>query len=332
MPPWNSYKEHLVSLYGEPVYRIGIVGGFSCPNRENGNGGCVYCDALGASAAWLRTSESSFRRSSPFEETIGQGDCGRSRLPLRERIGAIEKQIEKGRDFILRRYGSRRVSLYFQAFTNTYAPVQDLKKLYDAALDCGDFTELIVSTRPDCLTDETIALLASYRDRVDEVWVELGLQSASDRLLRMMNRGHDVSCWQDAVSRASGSGLKVGAHVILGFPTETDEDQALTVETINRSAVSALKIHNLNITARTALLGDYFKGEITAPSFERHLQSTVLFLRRLRPDIVIERLICETPAHRLASPRQFPDKSAFLRALEQRMRQKGAYQGDLCAN
>lgn len=328
---WNDYKDFLISRYGFPVYRIGVDGGFSCPNRApDRSGGCVYCDALGASASYARTKESGFTRRSEFESVPPQSGSACPGSDIESRIAGIKVQIERGRAFVRRRYCSDKVSLYFQAYTNTFASVEDLRRIYSESLQMGPFVELIVSTRPDCLGLEVISLLGELRTQVQDLWVELGLQSGSDRILGLMNRGHSSACWLDASQRAADAGLDVCSHVILGFPSETEQELDATIDLINRSPVKALKIHNLHITAQSRLLEDYFDGEITAASEARHLENTEYVLRRIRPDIVIERLMCETPSHRLAAPRCFPDKSLFLADLRRKMENDGAFQGDLC--
>lgn len=331
MNRWNAYKDYLISRYGCSVYRIGVDGGFSCPNRcADRSGGCVFCDGLGASATYARTAESRFTRSSGFLSSPPQSDSQVSGLSLDERIRSIAAQIERGRAFIRQRYDSEQVSLYFQAYSNTYAPVGELKQIFDGALAHGPFREFIVSTRPDCFGPGVLELLESFRDRVDEVSIELGLQSGSDRILGLMNRGHDVKCFLDAARQIHERGFRICSHVILGFPGETREDLDQTIRVVNESGIEAVKVHNLHITAQSRLLEQYYQGEVTAGSIERHLENVVYFLRRIRDDIVIERLMCETPSHRLAAPRNFPDKTIFLKRLDGRLGELGAVQGDLC--
>lgn len=327
---WNAYKDYLIDRYGFPVYRIGVDGGFSCPNRSaDRKGGCVFCDSLGASAVYARSKESGFTRRSGFETSPPQTDSVFAGLSLQQRMESVRKQIERGKEFIRRRYGSNEVSLYYQAYSNTYGPLDEMEALFRDSISHGPFYELIVSTRPDCLGDDVLKRLCLLKNETIDVSLEMGLQSGSDRILGLMNRGHSVGCWKDSVNRASDKGLRVCSHVILGFPSETRTDIDMTIKAVNSSPVSALKIHNLHITSQSRLLFDYFGGEITASSTARYLQSVVYFLRRIRPDIVIERLMCETPAHRLAAPRSFPDKTGFLMELERMMNQANAVQGDM---
>ncbi|MCF0237786.1 MAG: TIGR01212 family radical SAM protein [Sphaerochaetaceae bacterium] len=321
---YYSYSSYLQEKYGHPIYRVGVDGGFSCPNRfgKEKKGGCVYCDSNGATAAYLRTKESGFRHDSSFEKDID------TISPLGS-IANIQQQIERGREFLTRRYKAQYFALYFQSFSNTFAPVKKLKEIYDGALEGYDWEELIVSTRPDCLDEEKCALLASYKGKIPEVSLEIGLQSGDDEILKAMNRGHDVQCFLDTCKLVSSCGLKLCVHVLFGFPNEGEKEIQKTLDVINTVHPNAIKIHNLNIPAGTKLYNAYLEGEVTASCATRHIENTIWFLRRIPSDIVIERLICETPSHRLASPRLFPDKNNYLRLLEKTMREKGVKQGDL---
>ena len=320
MMRWRTYSSYLEERFHKRIFRIGIDGGFSCPNRVGRNGGCTFCDRSGSVAVYQRKGEGGFTHKSAVEESLS------GRAPL---ILSLKDQIEKGREFLASRYKAEGFSLYFQSFTNTYAPLEKLKRIYDEGLSYGPFDEFIVSTRPDVLPDDVIDLLASYRSDKMDVWVELGLQSANDRTLERINRGHSVDSYVDAVERLKKRSILVSTHVILGLPGEGREDFIKTAKAVNESGAEAVKIHNLHITGGTALADDYLSGTLTVMSEERTLESTELFLRHLREDIIIERLISETPYHRLLAPRVFPDKSKFLRHLEERMERNGTRQGDL---
>lgn len=319
---WNSYPEYLKKKYGHPIYRIGVDGGFNCPNRDTEHrGGCTFCDGTGSVAVYQRNSESGFFRNSSFEESVARN--------IIDRFASIENQIEKGKRFIQTRYKAEEYALYFQSWTNTYDSVDNLKKIYDKAFLYGPFREFIVSTRPDCIDDDICRLLASYSNDNTEVWVELGLQSANDETLARINRGHDSACYLEATRKLKGYGLKISTHIILGLPYENREDYINTVRLVNRSGSDGVKIHNLHVPGGTRLAYEYLEGAFTISSEARHLENTELALRYLEPDIVVQRLICETPMHRLVAPRLFPDKSLFLSHLQKRMIDNGTRQGDL---
>ena len=329
---YNSYSSSLVRRYGYRIYRVGIDAGFTCPNRISGRGGCVYCDSLGARAAYQRKNESGFGHDSSFVSDIdsiaSSGECSRKDLLVYDEQDIIN-QIERGISFQKSRYGAEHFAAYLQSFSNTFAPVDRLKKLYDFILSRYTWDGLIVSTRPDCLDDGKLGLLASYRKDGFEVCVELGLQSGSDTILRAMNRGHDVGCFIRAARRVRDFGLSLCMHILTGFPGEGKEELDRTIEVINAVRPDALKIHNLNVVAGTALYEAFLCGEVTAPCVSRHVGNVIYILRHIPSDIVIERLICETPNHRLASPRLFPDKNRFLGILDGEMERLGAKQGDL---
>lgn len=333
--PYNSYSSSLTGRYGHRVFRVGVDAGFSCPNRmrDPQGRGCIYCDSHGARAAWLRRSESAFRHDSAFVDDIDSMSC--SAVDCTEKVFSfdledIRKQVERGMEFIRRRYKTDHFALYLQSFSNTFAPVDRLRELYDFTASLHDWEGFIVSTRPDCIDDAKLELLASYREKCGTVSVELGLQSGDDRILKAMNRGHDVACFIRAAKAVKDHGLELCVHVLTGFPGEGKEELDKTIDVINTVGPDALKIHNLNVAAGTQLYDMFLEGEVTAPCMTRHIADTIYILRHIPYGIVIERLMCETPNHRLASPRLFPDKNRFLRELEGTMKEKGFRQGDLC--
>lgn len=319
---WNNYREYLLNKYGSSLYRVGVDGGFSCPNRtKERQGGCTFCDGTGSIAVYQRTSESAFRHDSSFDEGVSE--------EVLLRFQSIENQIKKGLEFIHRRYKAKLAALYFQSWTNTYDTADNLKHIYDMALSCGDFSEFIVSTRPDCVEDDVADLLAGYITKDREVWVELGLQSASDETLRRINRGHTLSDYIKCMERLHKRGIKVCTHVILGLPGEEREDFIETAKVLNEVRSEGVKIHNLHIPGGTRMAEEYLEGEITSWSTERYMNEVEYFLRLLNPEMIIERLVCETPSHRLMAPRHFMDKSLFLRTLNDKMEKDNTRQGDL---
>ncbi len=326
---WRGYAGYLESLYGKRVYRIGLDAGFSCPNRdESRQGGCVFCDGTGASAMYQRRSESAFTHCDPFNEMVSSA-APVAVTSLEERCASLREQIAHGRAFLKRRYKAELFSAYFQAWTNTYADVATLKALYDAALEEGPFVELIISTRPDCISEEVLDLLEGYKGRVSKVWVELGLQSANADTLKRIGRGHGPDCYVNSANSLHSRGIGVCTHIVVGLPAETRSDFAQTCSWINKAKSEAVKIHNLHVCGGTRLFDWYAQGEVSVASLRRHVENSIWILRRLEKDIVVERLMCETPSHRLVAPRTFPDKNAFLSLLEQTMEELDVWQGDL---
>lgn len=323
MEYWRSYKSYLIEKYGEPVYRLALDGGFSCPNR--GTGGCIYCDSFGAAAQYIRKEESSFRRGTEFVKHPGL-HCSAGK-PLSERIDAIRAQKERAKNFVTERYGAGKYSIYLQANTNTFDSPENLRAIYDAALEGGPWCEFIISTRPDCISEEIICLIASFKDSVEEIWVELGLQTSNDETLRRINRGHDAASFSRACTALHAAGFKVSAHVILGLPGENQDDFAATAAFLNSEKVEAVKIHNLHVLADTPLFEEWEKGDVHVPDFGEHLSNTRFFLERLNPEIIVQRLIAESPSRRLAAPRDFPDKRDFTAALTKSFEASGTKQG-----
>jgi len=326
---WNDYTQYLVRRYGSKVYRIGIDGGFTCPHRIKKHlGGCIYCDSQGASSVYLRSHESDYNRSSPFEKDIDSTLEIQNNTSFLSRLASIDKQIIKGKKYLDTRFSNTKRSIYFQAYTNTFDTIDHLKALYDRALEGDDYVELIVSTRPDCINQKVVELLSSYNTRVQSVWVELGLQSGNDSSLTYLNRGHSVQDYKDAVALLKHNGIEVSTHIILGIPGETDTHILKTASVIREVKSDAIKIHNLHIVAGTQLYDAYRRGEVEAPEMADHLHNTILFLTHIDKDIVIQRLVSDTPKHRLASPRDFPDKGYFLLSLDKLMKQQDVYQGE----
>jgi radical SAM protein (TIGR01212 family) len=228
-----------------------------------------------------------------------------------------------------KRYGAALFTLYLQAFTNTFAPVEDLQGIYNFVLGLAPFKEFIVSTRPDCVTKEIARLLSEYREAERDVWVELGLQSASDTTLRRIRRGHSLADFLEAYKVLKAFSLKVAVHVIFGLPGESREDIMNTVELLASQGVDGIKIHNLHIPVGTEMYEEYLAGELVAPSSNRHLSYTIEALERLPRETVVMRLTTDTPRDRLAAPRRFWEKARFYEELKSEMSRRGTYQGRL---
>ena len=315
--PFFSYSRYLKQKYGQAVYRVSVDAGFSCPNRGPGRAGpgCLYCDEHGSRAPYLGRAHGGALR---------QGAAG-----SRDWREELRQQIDSGRRFLRSRYGAAQYILYFQAFSGTYAPVERLRRIYDFALGCAPFRELAVSTRPDCLDRSKAQLLASYRSESFDVWVELGLQSASDESLRRINRGHTVAQFEEAFRICRSLDLKLTVHLIFGLPGEGAPEILRTIDYVAGLKPEGVKIHNLHIPKGCPLYGEYLSGELTVPCAGRHLEYTLRALERLPEEIVIMRLTCDTPESRLAAPLGFPPKARFLERLREEMLRRGTRQGRL---
>ena len=297
--PFLSYSQYLKDKYGEPVYRVAVDAGFSCPNRGNDRSqpGCSYCDVHGSRAPYLGSHRD------------------------------IKSQIQGTISFLKKRYSARKYILYFQAYSNTFASPERLKSIYDSAFDAAPFLEMIVATRPDCLSPSIVDLLASYKELGIDVWTEIGLQSASEITLKRIKRGHTVGDFIKAFNLLKERNIKTGIHLIFGLPGEGLEDILHTVNMVASLKPEGLKIHNLHILKDSILFKEYLMGEITVPISDRHLFYTIKTLEMIPPSTVIMRLTCDSPQERLASPRNFLPKAQFYSKLRIEMEKQNTWQG-----
>jgi uncharacterized protein len=303
-PPFNhnrryyAFSRFLRERFGAKVYRVTIDAGFTCPNVDGtvAVGGCVYCDN---------------RSFSPNR-----------RLPR----ATVREQVVRGVAIMQKRYQADRFLAYFQAATNTYAPVDKLRRLYDEALDHPQVVGLAIGTRPDNVPDPVLDLIEGYaRDRY--VCLELGLQSIHDRSLDWMNRGHHFDAFVDAVRRCQGRGLDLCVHVILGLPGESHADMLATAEALAALPVNAVKIHNLHVVHNTPLEEMFRSGQVRMFEREEYVQVVCDFLERLPPSMVIHRLNGDAPPDYLVAPQWCLDKPVLLRAIHAELERRDSWQG-----
>jgi len=295
---YNAFGQYMKDLYGQPVYKVNVDAGFTCPNRDGSiaTGGCIYCN------------NDSFRPAACV-----------SSLSLRD-------QIRNGIPYLRSRYRAEKFIVYFQPFTNTYASVDVLERLYREALDHPGVVGLAIGTRPDCVDRGKVELL----ERLAKDWfilVEYGLQSVYDRTLRFINRGHDYECFRKAVALTAGRGIHVGAHLILGFPTETRDEMLAMAGELSQQPIAFLKIHQLQVVKETALADHYAKNPFPTFQYDEYLDILVDFLERLSPDIVLQRLFAAAPDEILIAPVWNKTRSELLRDLDRRMEGRGSWQG-----
>jgi radical SAM protein (TIGR01212 family) len=296
---YYSYRHYLKKRYGTVVYRVAVDAGFSCPHRGDDRHapGCSFCGPEG------------------------------SRAPYQPGAAGLEDQIRRALAFLRNRYNAQEFLLYFQAFSNTNAPVKQLRKIYDRGLSCADFRELIVSTRPDCIDEQKADLLASYKTPGRDVWVELGLQSIHNATLARINRGHTVEDFAAAFALCRSRDLNICVHLIFGLPGEGRPEIERTVRTLAGLKPDGIKIHNLHVVEGTPLAEEYAAGAVHVPDGQEHMEHVIMALELLDPEVVILRLVCDTPAGRLVAPHGFPDKQKFLKLLTGEMARRGTWQG-----
>jgi uncharacterized protein len=299
-PPYLTYSRYLRERHGCDVYRVAVDAGFTCPNRgvDRTRPGCSYCDADGSRAPYL-------------------AGC----------TGSLERQVREGIAFYRRSRRDPGFILYFQAYSNTNAPVETLRRLYDEGLGLAEFRGLNVATRPDCLDDQKADLLASYAERGLEVWVELGLQTANDETLARIGRGHTAADFTRAFEILRHRRLKIAVHLIFGLPGEGGIEIERTMRGLARLRPDGVKIHNLHVPEGTPIAREYRRGELAVAGPKRHLEYVIAAIELLPPECVIMRLTCDTPAEKLAAPRGFWSKERFLSTLKTEMEARGARQG-----
>jgi len=298
--PYRSYSDYFRERYGQKAYRVAVDAGFSCPNRGGRDRpGCTYCEVSGARAPYL------------------------------DQIEGLSDQVERGLAFLRRRYHASLFVLYFQAYTGTFAPLHKLRRLYDHGLSLHPFRELVVSTRPDCVNSAVARLLASYRSETRDVWVELGLQSAHNRTLDRVRRGHSVEDFDRAFELLKTHGIKVAVHLMFGLPGEGWSEIRKTIDYLARLKPDGVKIHNLHIPYGAPLYAQYLAGGMPVIGPERHLRYTVGAIERLPEHTVIMRLTCDSYRTDRAAPRRFWDKQRFAREVAREMRARSTWQGRL---
>ena len=297
---FNSYNRELWELFGARVYKIGLRVDFTCPNRDGtvAVGGCIYCNNASHTAQNYRPRTS------------------------------ITEQLTQGAEAIRRRHRCEKFIAYFQSYTNTYDQTARLESLYREALRFPGVAGLAIATRPDCLPEATLDLIATISQQT-YVWLELGLESMYDRTLAWANRGHDLQAYIDAVARAKRRGLRVCTHLIFGFPGESREEMLATADLLNRLAVDGVKLHNLHVIKNTALETLYLRGDVPLLSRQEYVSLTVDFLERLHPDIVVHRLSGETYRALTVSPEWSIDKIGVHNAIHKELEQRDTWQGRL---
>ena len=269
-----DFNTYLRTLYGERVQKITIDAGFTCPNRDGTKaiGGCIFCNQKGSGT--------------------GQSLAGLS----------VKEQILMAQQSIQRRYKARKFLAYFQSFSNTYAGVETLKRLYDEALSVEGVVGLCIGTRPDCIDTHVLDLLESY-SRTHLVWLELGLQSFHDKTLQRINRGHGTKEFLEAIELTrSREKIKICVHVILGLPGETRSEMIDTSRRLAALEIHGIKLHLLYVIKGTPLATLYQQGEYRCLTREEYIDILCEFIQHIPPNVVIQRLISDPHPDELLAP------------------------------
>ena len=296
--PYYSLDYYLKQTFGGKVYKITLNGGMTCPNRDGklGTGGCIFCSAGG---------------SGEFAAPAA--------LPITE-------QIAFGKSRLSERIRADRYIAYFQAFTNTYAPVDYLRKIFTEAISCPDVAVLSVATRPDCLGDNVLELLSEL-NRIKPVWVELGLQSAKESTAQYIRRGYPLECFDRAVFNLKSRGIVTVVHTILGLPFETEEDVLNTICHVNRSGADGIKLQLLHVLENTDLANEYRAGKFRVLEEEEYVALVCRCIAHLDESIVIHRLTGDGPSEQLIAPLWSRSKMTVLNEIHHRLKMEGIRQG-----
>ena len=296
--PYHSLDYMLRERFGEKVYKVTLNGGMSCPNRDGklGTRGCIFCSA-GGSGDFAADSSLS-----------------------------ITKQIDRQISILSAKRPIHKYIAYFQAFTNTYAPVEYLEKIFTEALAHPGIAALSIGTRPDCLGKDVVTLL-SRLNRQKPVWVELGLQTIHEKTAAYIRRGYPLSCFEDAVKRLRSEDIEVIVHTILGLPGESTQDILNTMEYLNHQDIQGIKLQLLHVLRGTDLASDYEKGLFCTYERDEYISLVISCLEHLRPDMVIHRITGDGPKDLLISPLWASRKREVLNLLHHQMKENHNYQG-----
>ena len=299
---YRLFSAHLKARFGGRVHKISVDAGFTCPNRGGSRArpGCLFCDPGGSGAIGI------------------------------ERGEGVAAQLELGKEVMVRKYKAHHFLAYFQPFSNTFAPPERLRALYDEALGVAGVVGLAVGTRPDCLPEVVLDLLADYHRRT-YFWLELGLQSIHDATLAFLRRGHDYTTFLNAYQEARRRGLRVCVHVILGLPGESREQILATAEEMCRLQVDGIKVHLLHVLRGTPLGDLYQHGGIRVLEQAEYVALAADFLERLHPDTLIHRLTGDGPREQLLAPLWSLNKWEVLNAIDDELTRRDSRQGSVSA-
>ena len=308
MKLYNEYGNWIRNKFGYRVQKISIDAGFSCPNRDGsiGKGGCIYCNNASFSPSYC--SDTANRQSQ--EEMLNL------------EADNIRRQLRLGKQFFDRKYPDMKYIAYFQSFTNTYGPIARLKALYEAALNEKDVVGISIATRPDCVSDETLDYLETLSKKTF-LTMEYGVESLNDKTLQIINRGHDSSCSINIIRNTHARGITTCAHLILGLPDEDEEEILSQVDIVNSLPIDILKLHQLQITRGTLLEKDVnLQKRCTLFSPEEYIQLIGKYIKKLRPEIVLERFTSQSPSDLLIAPRWGLKNYEFTNLLEKHLSQQ----------
>lgn len=295
---YNDYGAWMRRLFPFRVQKISIDAGFSCPNRDGhiSHGGCTFCD----------------------NRTFNPSYCQPSK--------SITEQITEGKEFFRHKYPDMKYLAYFQAFSNTYATLDTLQRRYEEALSAEDVVGIVIGTRPDCVSDEILNYLESLNQQTFMI-VEYGIESVSDDTLRRVNRGHNFECSRRAIIETHNRGILTGAHIILGLPGESAEDNVRQADIISALPIDILKLHQLQIIRGTQLAAEYEHQPFNLYTADEYIDLCRRYIERLRPDMVLERFVSQSPKELLVAPKWGLKNYEFANSFVNYMKRMDSWQG-----
>ena len=297
---YYSLDRYLKTTFGTKVYKLSLNGGMTCPNRDGAidTRGCIFCSAGGSGDF-----------AAPFDPDVNS-------------------QIERAKVYVSKKYNADRFIAYFQAFTNTYAPVEYLRKLFYPAIMRDDVVALSIATRPDCLPPDVVSLLAELNE-IKPVWVELGLQTIHPESAKYIRRGYELSVFDEAMAKLSDAVDQRIVHVILGLPNETRDDMLETVRYVASSGANGIKLQLLHVIEGTDLAQDYREGKFKTLEMDEYIDLLCDCVERLPRDMVVHRLTGDGPKNSLVAPLWSASKHTVMNTLIKTMVERGVHQGSL---
>lgn len=299
---YNDFSAWLSTLFPYKVQKISLNAGFTCPNRDGtvGYGGCTYCNNQTFNPAYCRTEKS------------------------------VTEQLEEGKQFFARKYPDMKYLAYFQAYTNTYGELQELKRKYEEALQVPDVVGIVIGTRPDCMPDELLDYLEELNRRTFLI-VEYGVESTDNSTLKRINRGHTFEAAEEAIRRTAEKGIRVGVHIILGLPGETNEQLIQQTGVLSSLPISTLKLHQLQLIKGTRMAAEFERQpeDFHLYTADEYIDLVIDYVEHLNPRIVLERFVSQSPKELLIAPDWGLKNHEFTDKVRKRMRERDSWQGKL---
>ena len=296
--PYNDFGSWLRSQFPFRVQKISVNAGFSCPNRDGsiGHGGCIYCD----------------------NRTFSPSYCNKWQ--------SVSKQIEEGKKFFARKYPDMKYLAYFQSYTNTYGTIDNLKRIYEEALNTEDIVGIVIGTRPDCMPDALLDYLEEL-NRQTFLIVEYGIETANNLTLKRINRGHTFECACETIERTVSRGITTGGHIIIGLPGEDASESLRQAPLISATKLNILKMHQMQIIRGTRLAEEFRRSPFHVYSANEYIDLISRYIQYLRRDMVLERFVSQSPKDMLIAPDWGLKNHEFADMLANHLKRTGAFQG-----